>query len=314
MKPSNLLKYLAIVAFPLALVACAGGGGGGSSSASSGNVTTTATGFSGQSTWTSTSGGQVTNVGTYNQATSGLTYTETVNSSNIVQSNSFTSAAGTTVSFNRANGDTITNWATGPLAGKAYYEANADLANVASITPASLNGWSYQSYGVWISGYSGTSGTVGGGSAGSLTTGIAIPTSGTGTFTGNSAGVYVTWAGQPYITGSNLTATADFAARTLSFATTGTQALITGGGGSWVAASGLNTTGTLSYASGTNLISGAVTTAGPGPGGFGGNAASLAGTATAKFYGPTANEIGGTFAVRAGAGVESYAGAFGGKR
>ena len=38
------------------------------------------------------------------------------------------------------------------------------------------------------------------------------------------------------------------------------------------------------------------------------------GTVTGKFYGPAANELGGTFAVRAGAGVESYAGAFGSKR
>jgi hypothetical protein len=252
-------------------------------------------------------------VGTYNQATSGLTYTETVNSANIVQSNSFTSAAGTTVSFNRANGDTIQNFAVGPLANKAYYEANANLDNVAIITPASLNGWSYQSYGVWISGYSGTSGTVGGGSAGSLTTGIAIPTSGTATFTGNTAGVYVNWAGQPYLTGSNLTLTTDFAARTLAFATTGTQALVTGGS-SFVAANGLNMTGSLSYASGANLITGSIATAGQGPGSAGNAASMTGGTATGKFYGPAANEVGGTFAVRAASGVESYAGAFGAKR
>jgi len=306
------IKHLVILVAPLALIACAGGGGGGSSSsASNGNVTTTATGFSGQSNWVSTAGGQVTSVSAYNQATSGLTYTETVNSSNVVQSNSFTSSAGTTVSFNRANGDTIANVGTGPLTNKAYIESNGN--DVAIITPASMNGWSYQSYGVWITGGNGTSGTAGGGSAGSLTTGIAIPTSGTATFTGNTAGVYVNYAGQGYLTGSTLTANVDFANRTLGFATSGTQAIATGPSGTWVAANGLNMTGTLSYASGTNLITGSVATTGQGPGSAG-NAASLAGTATGKFYGPTANEVGGTFAVKAGSGVETYLGAFGAKR
>jgi len=300
------------VAFPLALVACAGGGGGGGSSASNGNVTTSATGFSGQSTWTSTSGGQVTNVGTYNQATTGLTYTETVNSSNIVQSNSFTSAAGTTVSFNRANGDTIANVATGPLTNKAYIESNAN--DVAIIAPTSMNGWSYQSYGVWITGGSGTSGTVGGGSAGSLTAGVAIPTTGTATFTGNSAGAYVNYSGQGYLTASTVNINMNFQDRTLNFATLGTQAIATGTGSSWVAAGGLDTIGNLSYASGTNLITGSIATTGRGPGSLGNAATMTGGTATAKFYGPTANEVGGTFAVRASSGVESYVGAFGAKR
>lgn len=309
MKTPILMRCL-VIGLPIVLVACAGGGGG-SSSSSNGNVTTTATGFSGQSSWTSTSGGQVTSVGTYNQGTSGLTYTETVNSSNVVQSNSFTSSAGTTISFNRANGDTITNVATGPLANKTYYESNGN--DVALISPASMNGWSYQGYGVWISGGSGTSGTAGGGSTGTLTTGVAIPTTGTATFTGTASGVYVNYAGQGYLTGSNLSANVDFANRTVGFSTSGTQALITGQSSTWIAANGLNMTGNLSYSSGTNLITGSVATSGQGPGSSG-NAVSLSGSATGKFYGPTANEVGGTFNVKAGSGVESYMGAFGAKR
>lgn len=305
------MKKILLILLTAALTACAGGGGGGGSS-SNGNVTTTATGFSGQSNWTSNGSGTVTSVGTYDQATSGLTYTETVNSSNVVQSNSFTSAAGTTVSFNRASGDTIVNIGVGPLANKSYYEEKADLSSVAIITPASLNGWNYQSYGIWITGFNGSSGTVGGGSAGALTVGTAIPTSSGGAFYGNTAGMYVNSSGQSYLTGSDLFMTVDFSTRSLTFQTTGTQALAVNGGTSFVPAPGLNMNGSLSYAAGANLIQGSVATNGGG-GGIGGGA-SLSGSATGKFYGPTATEVGGTFAVRSGGAVESYAGAFGGKR
>lgn len=292
----------------LTLTACAGGGGGGSSSSSNGNVTVTTTGFSGQSNWTSTADGTVTSVSPWVQGTTGLTYTETVNASNIVQSNSITSSSGTVLSFNVANGDTIATIPAGPLAYKSYLETKADGNDLAIIAPSSMNGWSYQGYGIWITNLNSTSGTVGGGTTGTeFTSGIAIPTSGTGTFTGTSSGVYTNSSGIPYLTGSNMTAGVDFANRTLNFATTGTYLVSPSG---WVAASGLNTTGSLSYASGTNLVTGSnLATAGGG-----GVSVMTGGTVTAKFYGPTANEIGGSFAVRAGAGVESYAGAFGGKR
>lgn len=309
---NNIFSVLISSITVLTLTACAGGGGGGgggSSSSSNGNVTTTTTGFSGQSTWTSAgAGGVVTNIGIYNQSSSGLTYTETVNSSNIVQSNSFTSSLGTIISFDRAQGDTIGNIVTGPLANKAYAEIKSNGNDIAIISPGSMNGWSYQSYGIWISNLNSSSGTVGGGSAGSLTTGVSIPTTGTANFSGTSAGAYTNSAGNAYLTGSAMSASVNFATRSLSFATTGTQILLSNG--SWQSTAGLNTTGTLSYSSATNLVTGTnLATAGGG-----GVAVMTGGTVTGKFYGPTANELGGTFAVRAGAGVESYAGAFGSKR
>jgi hypothetical protein len=64
--------------------------------------------------------------------------------------------------------------------------------------------------------------------------------------------------------------------------------------------------GTLTYAAGTNAFSGVVTAAGAGSG--------LTGNAIGKFYGPTATEIGGTYAIKAGSGLESLIGGFGGKR
>jgi hypothetical protein len=64
----------------------------------------------------------------------------------------------------------------------------------------------------------------------------------------------------------------------------------------------LNMTGTLNYSPGSNQFSGAVSTAG-----------GMTGTAQGRFFGPAAEEIGGTFSVT-GPGVQSYGGAFGGAR
>lgn len=303
MKTPHLIKYLAIAFLPLALVACGGGGGGGSSTP--GNVTTSYLGFSGQSAWTSNGSGTVTSVGTFNQGTSGATYTETVNASNIIQSSSFTSSNGTGISFNVANGDTIANITSGSLNGLGIVSYNSNLANVMITARASQNGWDYQSYGVWMSGYNSSAGTVGAASVGSLTLGSAIPTSGTGNFTGNSAGMYVTNAGTHYFETSAMTANVNFATRSIAFATTnsGIGQYVNS---NFVSTPGLNMTGTLSYAAATNQFSGTVTTAG------GGGVGVLTGTATGKFYGPTATEIGGTLAVRNG--LESLATGFGGKR
>jgi hypothetical protein len=298
------MKLLCALALAIVLSACGGGGGGGSSS-TPGNVTTSYLGFSGQSAWTSNGSGTVTSVGTFDQGTSGATYTETVNSSNIIQSSSFTSSAGTTVSFNVANGDTIANITSGTLNGLGIVSYNADLANVMITARAATNGWDYQSYGVWMSGYNSSAGTVGAASVGTLTLGSAIPTSGTGNFTGNFGGMYVTAAGTHYFAAADMAANVNFATRSIAFATTNS------GIGQYVnstftSKSGLNMTGTLTYSAATNQFSGTTTTAG------GGGVGVLTGTTTGKFYGPTATEIGGTLAVRNG--LEALAGGFGGKR
>jgi hypothetical protein len=65
-------------------------------------------------------------------------------------------------------------------------------------------------------------------------------------------------------------------------------------------------TGTLSYAAARNLHSSIITTAG------GGSVGDLTGAATRKFYGPFAQEIGGTLAVRNG--LKVLASEFGSKR
>jgi hypothetical protein len=98
-----------------------------------------------------------------------------------------------------------------------------------------------------------------------------------------------------------MTATASFDARTLTFSTSGTYA---NGSptGTAVAAPDLNLAGTLTIVAGVNKVSGTVTTVG-----------GMSGNANGKFYGPTANEVGGTYAV-SGSNLGSFVGGFGGKR
>jgi hypothetical protein len=61
--------------------------------------------------------------------------------------------------------------------------------------------------------------------------------------------------------------------------------------------------GNLVYLAGTNRFSGDIKTAG-----------GLPGTASGRFYGPAATEIGGTFIAKAATGVETFVGAFGAKK
>ena len=57
----------------------------------------------------------------------------------------------------------------------------------------------------------------------------------------------------------------------------------------------------MTYAAGTNTFTGNVTATG------------LSGTSTGRFYGPSAQELGGVFSL-SGAGMEHYAGGYGAKR
>jgi hypothetical protein len=93
----------------------------------------------------------------------------------------------------------------------------------------------------------------------------------------------------------------------VAFSTSGSTAAATATGAALANPSILNIQGTLNYAGGSNDFSGPVsslTVTGVAP--------TLAGSARGQFYGPAANEIGGTFALK-GVGAEGYLGAFGAK-
>jgi hypothetical protein len=94
----------------------------------------------------------------------------------------------------------------------------------------------------------------------------------------------------------------------VSFSASGSTAASTATGAALANPSILNIGGVLSYAGGANDFSGPVsslTVTGSSP--------TLSGSARGQFYGPNANEIGGTFALKGASGVEGYLGAFGAK-
>lgn len=133
----------------------------------------------------------------------------------------------------------------------------------------------------------------------------SVPTTGTATYNGVMNAVY-TAAGAGtdsfFDVTAAATANANFAARSISFSTTGTvrqsvvNSVIT-------ADSNLNLTGTLTYTAGSNQVSGAFTSSG-----------GLAGNAAGNFFGPNGEELGGTFVLSRNPGTstqEHMFGAFG---
>lgn len=160
------------------------------------------------------------------------------------------------------------------------------------------NGFEYQTYGAWVT-YDKDQSVVdaGGFSVGLPTEAAAIDTTGTAKFEGTAAGLYVTNGGDKT---DLMTAKAhldvDFASQSVAFTTTDSQLPEAG-----TAAPNLDMAGTLTYAPGTNGFKGAVSTA------------TMSGTASGGFYGPAAQEAGGSYTLDNGA-VEHLRGGFGAVR
>ncbi len=131
--------------------------------------------------------------------------------------------------------------------------------------------------------------------AGFATDGGAIPNTGTVTFTGFGGGDYSEFPADDleydyYQTlGFDVSAVADFAARSVALTTTKTMGCVdTGNDCVDQSLSQLDFTSTLSYAAGDNNLSGTVTADG------------MSGSVNARFYGPAADEFGGTFGMQKG--------------
>lgn len=312
----------------LVLVGCGGGGSGGSGGGAGGsqaaftswanikpNTTTAVPGSSQEVSYTANATtGQVTSVSALSPNEAGATYFLTTNANNEASGMSIRSAKGTTVTFNTANGSALASdyryFSTPQFYAKYTGAVSGDGTSAALAANERDAGWNYQSYGVWITGRGTGSGTAGAASVGAPTQASNIPTTGSATFRGSSAGLYVGPQGNDLVTTAYMNANVSFANRTINFSTLNTAAasatsVIGGNFGSLTPA--LDMTGTLSYAAGSNKLVGSVSTAGSATG------VPMTGTATGTFYGPTATEIGGTFGVK-GTGIETFAGAFGGKR
>jgi len=302
------MRLLFAILFVLLLSACAGGGGGGGGSSSGGvvitpftswaavtaNSTVQASGGSVGASYTSNpSTGQVLTVSSASQASSGATVNFTYGPTSLTGI-SIQSAQGASASLNTNAGDVISTTSSGSV----LYGYNAARTTTLLAPSVDYFGWNYQSYGVWVTGQGTGAGTVGAASVGSITPTTGIPATGTGSFTGNSIGMYVNSSGSAFYTVANMTANANFATQAVTFATTGTTTVNLATGVS-ASAPTLNLSSNMTYTGGT--LSGAIT-----------SGSGMSGSITGKFYGPTAQEIGGTYALSGGG--SSMFGGFGGKR
>ncbi len=166
---------------------------------------------------------------------------------------------------------------------------------------ADFTGWDYQSLGIWRTGVNTGQGHAGATSAGLITAGNSIPTSGSALYQGASLGNYVSSDGTDYVAVSGISATADFSNRAISISSMNSS-LVNANTGAELSSPGLDFSGTLSFDAGSNMAAGQLRT----DSGFVGNANS-------RFYGPNAEELGGVFDFR-GQGLETYSGAFGASR
>jgi len=303
-------KKIALLSLPIIalLSGCGGGGGGGSSltqitfsdwdsitKPSQVNLEGLSVDFS------YTAGSKVstiTNKGVDSTTTASVNY----RTNDTISKVSFTSQNGT-VTFNEDGTDTIGDTGT-TLYG--YNQAGSNFLLAANPLNSSVD-WNYQTFGIWETGRGTGSGTAGGISVGAATDGSSIPTSGTATYSGYIGGVLVDYDGDDFVTRGRVSLGADFANRTLTFATTSTDYISpVASTPTWTSDSDLN----ISNATGTKLSWSAATNS------FTGNVVdgnSLSGTVTGKFYGPAAEEVGGIYNI-SGSGLNRHAGAFGAKR
>ena len=187
---------------------------------------------------------------------------------------------------------------TGYVRGDFAYELDpaATVTSVQVAPAAAALGHQYQSFGVWNERVDAFRGQITVWSQGQPTPAQGIPASGSATFEGRLSGAYVSANGVGGTAASDLKVSADFGARSLGFASSGTTV-------NGVAAPNLDLRGTLSYAPGQGRFAGSVANA----------SGSLRGSTNGQFYGPRAEELGGVFAAT-GAGAERFVGAYGAKR
>jgi len=311
---ARITRTLALLGASLLIASCASGGGGGGSTGGGGtggggggggptpftswsavgpNSNVIASGRSRQASYTANVAlEKVTSVGTPTATATGASYTQKRDGTSLLTDVTIVSATGTNISFATSSGSTFEE------AGDVIEASNASGSNAALVASADSLGWNYQSFGVWITGLDTGSGTVGGMTVGASTAGASVPTTGSATYLGVAGGVYMAPDGTLGPAGSDMSAGANFATRSISFSTTGSNFPEDGA----TAAPGLDLSGTLTYSAGSASFTGNITSAG-----------GMAGTADGVFYGPAAQELGGVFAVT-GAGFEGFIGGFGGER
>lgn len=199
------------------------------------------------------------------------------------------SAPGSSISIDENDGDEAID------AGLIIAAGNDSGSKTLVIADNEELGYEYQSFGVWVNGYNTGSGTVGVATFGASTSESTVASlSGDGAiYNGISTGLLVDVDDQPYLTVSDITVRTDFNEATITSSNT--------------VGANLNNASDLPAPSdfdfeGTGTVSGDGFTAE-----ISGNI--VDGTADGIFYGPNAEEVGGTFSSSSGG--TTYAGSFG---
>ena len=183
---------------------------------------------------------------------------------------------------------------------------DGDEANGMIYNPEGVPSWDYQTMATWVvTDESAGTGRLGAISVGNHTANASIPTTSSATFSGKAEGIYLDNAHKFHGVSSDAALTADFVNKTVSFATSNSQIHDLEYKNADQGKSDLDLTGTFSYSSADNNLTASSLTST--------TSSWTGGTASAKFYGPNAEEIGGVFSIR-GTGKEAYEGAFGAKQ
>lgn len=230
----------------------------------------------------------------------GATYKITTNSLGQATGIAVKSASGSQASFDY----TSSIYSLG--GGQVYaYRSSNGLQSALAVNPNYFD-WSYQSFGVWNKASSNGSGTVSAGTFGTvITQGASIPKTGSAIYSGVAGGMAAVGSNNAFYVTADMMAITNFATRSILFSTYNSAAS-SSPTGYYNYVSGLDLSGTLTYTSNTNSFSGTVSNLG------GGGIPATRGTASGQFYGPSAQEIGGVFALKTG--NAGYIGGFGGKR
>ncbi|NOD77259.1 MULTISPECIES: transferrin-binding protein-like solute binding protein [unclassified Ruegeria] len=198
------------------------------------------------------------------------------------------SATGSNVTLDSRTGDTVQQGAV-----TAVFNS-PDRDKGALLIDPSRTRFEYQTFGTWIEGREQTSGSAAAGSYGSVTPTADMPTGRSASYQGISTGVARLSDGFQYQTSSEITVTTDFSTATIASSDTNANSLVVGVPDRAAPELDFTGAGSVSNSGFTATISGPGTN----------------GEAYGVFYGPNAEEVGGTFQASGANGV-SHIGSFG---
>lgn len=238
-------------------------------------------------------------VATPSEGTGSVTFS--VNASRQITSLSI-SGAQSNVSFDANNSRADPLYLNGVAVGTVAY--NSTGSNQAVYADPYALGFNYQTFGVWGTGLvPGSTGKYGAISVGAKTGNSSVPTTGQATYRGYAGGIFTD--GSVYRYAADATFNVNFANRTVDFSTSN-QTLSSVATNNTFSTQVGQISGTMSYSSGSPTFSGNLTATGLTP------SRNLSGSGSGTFYGPSANELGGTFFLRGS--VNTLIGGFGAKQ